>query len=536
VRTRNEGGAPQLLVDSNNPGNNPGIHPQTRFRARRTERAAPLQSNMESQRRPQLQRRSSDDSSLASSLSRRSGQSAQSGISSAVASHSPVKVATRLRPLRSEERQAIFPDWSSVRPAVPDGSQVTEHPPHENEAESTGEPDAGVPAHQPRSPTEEDDDLLLLDELLSPASPPPPSTGIAPPSASKIPSLSKSRWMSHQQGSSIPTRLLVESSLLSPAPSHTQYARTFCYDAVLAPAMTQAQVYQATVGGAIRQNLLRGYNTTVCAYGQWGSGKTYTMYGPPSKTGDKEEETDFTSSQNSEDSDSIFGDHEAPEITEEDGVVPRAMKDVFDAIAEFSEKEVTLEMTCLEVYRDGLRDLLVDRSKLPLQLYDRHHEQGNVVVQGLQFIRVHSLLQAQRLVRVAQRRRTTAATLWNEASSRSHVICTLHVTIAPTVTKSPSSASAVRVTSASKSKSLPKLRAKLTLVDLAGSERMQHRPAGKSNREALDLFVLGKVVAALASTPVGHVPYRDSKLTRLLRDSLGGTSMYLRRACLEKVT
>jgi hypothetical protein len=380
--------------------------------------------------------------------------------------------------------------------------------------------------------TEEDD--LLLDELLS--SSPNSKARIAPPSASKLPNLSKSRWRvdpTAANGSSlgIPTRLLVESSLLS-GPSHsTQYARSFSYNAVLAPDMTQAQVYHATVGGAIRRNLFRGYNTTVCAYGPMGAGKTYTMYGPPPQKGDAEEETDFTSSsQNSavDDSDSIFGDQEAaetPEIAEEDGIMPRAMKDVFDAIAESSEQEVTLEMTCLEVYRDGLRDLLVDRSKLPLQLYDRHHEQGNVVVQGLQSIRVHSLLQAQRLVRVAQRRRATAATLWSKDSSRSHVICTLHVTVTPTVAKTPSSASAVRVTSARKSKSKPILRAKLTLVDLAGSERMQHRPAGKSNREALDLFVLGKVVAALASTPTGHVPYRDSKLTRLLRDSLGGTYM-----------
>eukprot|EP00977_Amphora_coffeiformis_P005149 scaffold1087_cov154-Amphora_coffeaeformis.AAC.11 len=430
---------------------------------------------------------------------------------SSSASQSPVKVVTRLRPLREGERkQAVFPDWSSAKDWHEEGEDGDE----EGSIQSNNNNNNNGHHFFPKTP--------------SPGKKTNEPSGIALPSASRIPKLSRSRW-NRPKTKGIPTSLIVESSQLSPGPSHTS-ARSFSYDAVLTEDESQARVYQQTVGNAVRRNLFRGYNTTICAYGQVGSGKSYTMFGPPRAEDDDINET--VESCLEETSSSMLDDDGEPfeAVKQEDGIMLRAMKDVFDAIAEFSEKEVTLEMTFMEIYRDELRDLLVDRSNLPLQLYDRHHEQGNVVVHGLRSIPIYSLEQACRLVRIAQSRRATASSL-HHVSSRSHGICTLHVTISPTSNVgSPSSPAAAVIAGATNksSKLSPGLRAKLTLVDLAGSERLLHTPTNnrnKSNGEAItinkDLFVLGKVVAALASYPVGHVPYRDSKLTRILRDSLG---------------
>lgn len=454
--------------------------------------------------------------------------------SSSTASISPVKVVTRLRPLRDGERKrAVFPDWSSAKDWE-----------REEEDDDDGENDG----ESIQSINNKNDGLSKEKHHFFPKTPSPGkktnepsssslSSGISPPSASRIPKLSRSRW-NRPKTKGIPTSLIVESSQLSPGPSHSA-ARSFSYDAVLTEDESQGKVYQQTVGNAVRRNLFRGYNTTICAYGQVGSGKSYTMFGPPRAENDDVvdtvesclEETASSSSSLLNDGNEIF-EH----VTEDDGIMPRAMKDIFDAIAEFSEKEVTLEMTFMEIYRDELRDLLVDRSNLPLQLYDRHHEQGSVVVHGLRSIPIHSLAQACRLVRIAQRRRAKATSL-HHVSSRSHGICTLHVTISPILSSSgsptsPAAAVVAGATNKKPSKLSAGLRAKLTLVDLAGSERLLHTPTdhNKSKSEAItinkDLFVLGKVVAALASSPVGHVPYRDSKLTRILRDSLGGTLLF----------
>uniref|UniRef100_A0A7S3P8Y7 Kinesin motor domain-containing protein n=1 Tax=Amphora coffeiformis TaxID=265554 RepID=A0A7S3P8Y7_9STRA len=441
---------------------------------------------------------------------------------SSSASQSPVKVVTRLRPLREGERkQAVFPDWSSAKDWHEEGEDGDE----EGSIQSNNNNNNNGHHFFPKTP--------------SPGKKTNEPSGIALPSASRIPKLSRSRW-NRPKTKGIPTSLIVESSQLSPGPSHTS-ARSFSYDAVLTEDESQTRVYQQTVGNAVRRNLFRGYNTTICAYGQVGSGKSYTMFGPPRAEDDDINET--VESCLEETSSSMLDDDGEPfeAVKQEDGIMLRAMKDVFDAIAEFSEKEVTLEMTFMEIYRDELRDLLVDRSNLPLQLYDRHHEQGNVVVHGLRSIPIYSLEQACRLVRIAQSRRATASSL-HHVSSRSHGICTLHVTISPTSNVgSPSSPAAAVIAGATNksSKLSPGLRAKLTLVDLAGSERLLHTPTNnrnKSNGEAItinkDLFVLGKVVAALASYPVGHVPYRDSKLTRILRDSLGGNCCTVFIACV----
>jgi len=278
----------------------------------------------------------------------------------------------------------------------------------------------------------------------------------------------------------------------------------FDLDAVFGPDISQKDVYEVSVGDTVRQNILQGYNTTIFAYGQTASGKTYTMSGP-------QESLSFSQG-------SIC-------VSESDGVIPRAIQDLFEAKQQYAaSKEVKITLTYLEIYNDELRDLLVEGNKGAecLKLRDHGDEEG-VVVKGMVTVQVEYIEQVKQLIHKAMIRRTTGSTRMNERSSRSHSICTLTVTIQPKLSGKASNTSPT---------SEDVTTAKLTLVDLAGSERIKETGvAGLQKQESIninkDLFVLGKVVSALSEQSKRgkskiHVPYRDSKLTRLLRDSLGG--------------
>ena len=289
-------------------------------------------------------------------------------------------------------------------------------------------------------------------------------------------------------------------SLIAEANSHR---KQFDLDAVFGPDASQKDVYEVSVGDAIRQNILQGYNTTILVYGQTASGKTHTMSGPQECLGLPR--------------DSTF-------MCDQDGVIPRAVNDLFQAKQQYAAgKELTVELTYLEIYNDELRDLLIDGNEGAqyLKLRDQGDEEG-VFVKGLTSVRVESIEQVYQLIDKAMIRRTTGSTRMNERSSRSHSICTLTVTMQSKVL---GKADGTRISSGVTT-------AKLTLVDLAGSERIKETGVvGLQKQESIninkDLFVLGKVVSALSEQLKRgkgkiHVPYRDSKLTRLLRDSLGG--------------
>jgi hypothetical protein len=199
-------------------------------------------------------------------------------------------------------------------------------------------------------------------------------------------------------------------------------------------------------------------------------------------------------------------------------------------------------MSYLEIYNEEARDLLADNTTgdnsaaaTSLQIRDRP---DGVVVQGLSTKPVHCPQDVSTLMNQAALKRATASTAMNAVSSRSHAICTLHVTIAP-LDNAPEQTEGEEVVAA-------EMRAKLTLVDLAGSERIKRTGAeGKRLKEGINinkgLFVLGQVVSALSelgqqgnstATTNAHIPYRDSKLTRLLQDSLGGNSRTVMVACI----
>ncbi|KAI5188711.1 kinesin family member 22 [Nematocida sp. AWRm77] len=221
-------------------------------------------------------------------------------------------------------------------------------------------------------------------------------------------------------------------------------------------------------------NIARGINTTVMAYGATGSGKTHTMLGSAS----------------------------AP------GIIPRLVDSLFGKYAEtFSILfEISISVSYMEIYNEKVYDLLSSEQK-PEAIPVRENSLGQVVLQGLREEKVASFKEFTELFSRGVGRRKTAATLLNSESSRSHALLSLMVEL---------------------STQTAKIRTKINLVDLAGSE-CNRRTGNKDERlvESANinrsLFVLNKVVDALGQKCV-HIPYRDSKLTRLLQDSLGGSS------------
>jgi hypothetical protein len=200
----------------------------------------------------------------------------------------------------------------------------------------------------------------------------------------------------------------------------------------------------------------------------------------------------------------------AGEIGEFDGIIPRACADLFKAIEEKCDNHAQGELSYLEVYNEEIRDLLTDDTSTPLRI--RETLDGQVYVRGLQSRPVRGPEEIGKFMEEASGRRVVAATKMNATSSRSHAICVLRINgVLEDDTK---------------------FEAKLTLVDLAGSERIKKTGAqGGRAQEGINinkgLFVLGQVVGALAEQRPKlkrKPPYRDSKLTRLLQDSLGGNS------------
>lgn len=268
--------------------------------------------------------------------------------------------------------------------------------------------------------------------------------------------------------------------------------RYFELDAVLDEANTQSDVYERSGAcKAITQDLFKGYNCTVLAYGQTGAGKSFTM-GTAAGRG--------------------------LDIGEMDGIIPRACRDLFVQILVKCDGNAQVELSYLEVYNEEIRDLMDPKGENQ-KLRIRETLNGEVYVRGLTSVAVNSPADIGRLMEEASSRRVTASTKMNAVSSRSHAICVLKIKgIVGEDTK---------------------FQSKLTLVDLAGSERLGKTEAtGDRAKEGISinkgLFVLGQVVGALAEQRPKFKrkpPFRDSKLTRLLQDSLGGNSRTIMIAC-----
>lgn len=213
------------------------------------------------------------------------------------------------------------------------------------------------------------------------------------------------------------------------------------------------------------------------------------------------------------------------EIGEFDGIIPRACVDLFKQIQTRCDGNAQVELSYLEIYNEEMRDLLTDNGGAKgkgkvAEMKIRENLNGEVYVSGLSARPVNSPKAIGDYMEEASKRRVVASTKMNAVSSRSHAICVLSI---KGVLEDDT-----------------KFSAKLTLVDLAGSERIKKTGAeGGRRKEGINinkgLFVLGQVVSALSETRPKYKrkpPYRDSKLTRLLQDSLGGNSRTIMVACV----
>ncbi|KAJ2892828.1 Kinesin- motor protein [Coemansia aciculifera] len=268
------------------------------------------------------------------------------------------------------------------------------------------------------------------------------------------------------------------------------------YDGVFGPQATQEQVYDK-VAQPILDEVIQGYSCTIFAYGQTGTGKTYTMQGGPD--------------QGNPEAGGMTSDPLSISPTSADaGLIPRTLYHLFYLLDRQSvEYEVTVSY--VELYKEKVYDLLDSRSYGDgngngLNLLD---DRQRVVIQNLEEKRVMTAQAAVELLREGAERRRVAATQCNKKSSRSHAIYTIKVDI-----REPDTTGSGQI--------ILKV-GKLNLVDLAGSENVGQSGANAHETSSINksLLALGQVITAVSERST-HIPYRVSKLTRILCDSLGG--------------
>jgi kinesin family protein 3/17 len=267
-------------------------------------------------------------------------------------------------------------------------------------------------------------------------------------------------------------------------------SKTFTFDSVFPPESTQADVYN-DVARPIVENVLEGYNGTIFAYGQTGTGKTFTMEGV----------------------------YKVPELK---GIIPNSFAQIFSHIAKAEgDQRFLVRCSYLEIYNEDVRDLLSTKSTQKLEV--KENKDKGVYVKGLTSYVVRNENDMDTIMNTGNQNRSVASTNMNSVSSRSHAIFTITVECSMEHKYQSSSESSVKKDGGRSIRV-----GKLNLVDLAGSERLSKTGAtGDRLKEAtkinLSLSNLGNVISALVEGS-SHVPYRNSKLTRLLQDSLGGNS------------
>ncbi|PWN27933.1 kinesin-domain-containing protein [Jaminaea rosea] len=295
----------------------------------------------------------------------------------------------------------------------------------------------------------------------------------------------------------------------APPKSSDKDTYKFTFDSILPPSTSSLEsLYTGHISPVVK-GAVQGYNGTVFAYGQTGSGKTFTMSGGG---GDK-------------------------------GVIGRAIDEVFDCVGKEADREFLLRVSYLEIYNESLRDLLVglpssasmasvsattatNRPASPTKggyahradggttlRIQEHPSSGRVTIAGLREELVTSPADILSLLERGQAARHQAATDWNERSSRSHCVATVTIE-----SRSKEGGDGVRVSA-------------LNLIDLAGSERAATEKERRKEGAFINksLLTLGSVISKLSASAANpaaaaHIPYRDSKLTRLLQTSLSGNA------------
>ncbi|XP_063683423.1 kinesin-like protein KIF3A [Bolinopsis microptera] len=256
--------------------------------------------------------------------------------------------------------------------------------------------------------------------------------------------------------------------------------KRFTFDNVFGPDSKQLDIYNICARKIV-DSVLEGYNGTIFAYGQTGTGKTFTMEGVRS-------------------------------IPEKKGIIPNSFAHIFGEISKAgADVKFLVRVSYLEIYNEDICDLLSKDMKKKLEVKER--PDVGVYVKDLHQFSVKNAQDMDKIMTVGNKNRSVGSTKMNSHSSRSHAIFTITIE---------------RCDQGIDGKGHLRM-GKLHLVDLAGSERQAKTGAtGKRLKEAtkinLSLSTLGNVISALVDGKSTHVPYRDSKLTRLLQDSLGGNS------------
>jgi len=301
------------------------------------------------------------------------------------------------------------------------------------------------------------------------------------------------------------------------ADSGADGGKVFAFDHVFSLASSQRDVFETCVRPLV-DSLLTGFNSTILAYGQTGSGKTFTV-GLSNVT-------------------SLAGSEE------EQGIIPRVARALYDAIAAAKRDAPTaafrVRVVFLEVYGDDLRDLLNVSASRALAI--RETEAG-VGVQGAVERTCETVSEMMAVLEEGSLCRTTGSTMMNTHSSRSHAVFTIlldqHVPCAPAGAGEAHGGAGAEAGAGEAA--MEHRVSKFHLLDLAGSERAKRTKAtGRRLQEGINinlgLLALGNVISALGDEDKRrrgvHVPYRDSKLTRILQDSLGGNSKTLMVACV----
>ncbi|XP_034027992.1 kinesin-like protein KIF3B [Thalassophryne amazonica] len=261
--------------------------------------------------------------------------------------------------------------------------------------------------------------------------------------------------------------------------SGSELPKVFTFDSVYDWNSKQIDLYDETFRPLV-DSVLRGFNGTIFAYGQTGTGKTYTMEG-------------------------VRNDQERR------GVIPNSFEHIFTHISRSHNQQYLVRASYLEIYQEEVRDLLSKDQLRRLELRER--PDTGVNVKDLSSFVTKSVWEIEQVMHIGNQNRSVGATNMNEHSSRSHAIFIINVECSELGVDGENH---IRV-------------GKLNLVDLAGSERQTKTGAqGERLKEAtkinLSLSALGNVISALVDGKSSHIPYRDSKLTRLLQDSLGGNA------------
>ena len=255
--------------------------------------------------------------------------------------------------------------------------------------------------------------------------------------------------------------------------------RQFVFDSVFSVKSTQTQLYSAA--RPVIMGVLNGFNGTIFAYGQTSSGKSFTMEGV----------------------------RHVPELR---GIIPNAFEHIYSEIQKTPNVTFLIRVSYLEIYNEDIRDLLTNTGRLEI----KEHPTNGIYVKDLTSVVVTSPEDMAKVMEAGSKHRSVGATLMNDQSSRSHSIFQIIIEMEENKKYKVG---------------------KLALVDLAGSERQEKTKATgdrlkEANKINLSLTTLGIVIKHLVDGKSTHVPYRDSKLTRLLQDSLGGNSKTLMIATL----